>query len=63
MRGAYIKRHCCRAAHVVYRMNPFLDQHNIKPVIEKVYLFEQAVQAYEYLTGKPYGRVVIKVVD
>ena len=44
-------------------MNPFLDQHNIKPVIEKVYTFEQAMQAYEHLARGPFGKVVIKVVD
>ena len=45
------------------RMNPFLDQHGIKPVIDKVYTFEQAVQAYEHLARGPFGKVVIKVAD
>ena len=39
-------------------MNPFLDQHNIKPVIEKVYTFEQAMQAYEHSARGPFGKVV-----
>ncbi|WP_250487947.1 zinc-binding dehydrogenase [Caballeronia sp. GaOx3] len=30
-------------------MNPFLHKHQIKPVIDHVYPFEQAVQAYEHL--------------
>ncbi len=43
------------------RMNPFLDQHRIKPVIDKVYTFDEAVQAYEHLARGPFGKVVIKV--
>lgn len=45
------------------RMNPFLDKHNIKPVIDTVYPFEQAVQAYEHLARGPFGKIVIKVAD
>jgi NADPH:quinone reductase-like Zn-dependent oxidoreductase len=45
------------------RMNPFLDQHGIRPVIDKVYAFEDAVQAYEHLARGPFGKVVIKVAD
>lgn len=45
------------------RMNPFLDKHNIKPVIDKVYPFEQAIQAYEHLARGPFGKIVIKVAD
>jgi NADPH:quinone reductase-like Zn-dependent oxidoreductase len=43
------------------RMNPFLDQHRIKPVIDKVYPFEDAIQAYEHLSRGPFGKVVIQV--
>ncbi|MGK5059452.1 zinc-dependent alcohol dehydrogenase family protein [Janthinobacterium sp. LB2P49] len=43
------------------RMNPFLDKHNIKPVIEHVYAFEEAVQAYEHLSRGAFGKVVIQV--
>ena len=45
------------------RMNPFLDQHGIKPVIDKVYAFDEAVQAFEHLARGPFGKVVIKVAD
>ena len=41
------------------RMNP----HAIKPVIEKVCAFGQAMQAYEHLAREPFGKVLIKVVD
>jgi NADPH:quinone reductase-like Zn-dependent oxidoreductase len=43
------------------RMNPFLDRHGIKPVIDKTYAFEEAVQAFEHLARGPFGKVVIKV--
>ncbi len=43
------------------RMNPFLEQHGIKPVIDKVYAFEEALQAFEHLARGPFGKVVIKV--
>lgn len=45
------------------RMNPFLDRHHIKPVIDRVYGFDQAVQAYEHLARGPFGKIVIKVRD
>jgi len=45
------------------RMNPFLDRHGIKPVIDRVYAFDEAVQAYEHLARGPFGKVVIKVGD
>ena len=45
------------------RMNPFLDEHRIKPVIDKVYGFDEAIQAYEHLARGPFGKVVIKVSD
>jgi len=45
------------------RMNPFLDKHGIKPVIDKVYAFEDALQAFEHLARGPFGKVVIKVAD
>lgn len=43
------------------RMNPFLDKHGIRPVIDAVYPFEQAVQAYEHLARGAFGKVVINV--
>jgi NADPH:quinone reductase-like Zn-dependent oxidoreductase len=43
------------------RMNPFLDQHKIEPVIDHIYAFEEAVQAYEHLARGPFGKVVIQI--
>ena len=45
------------------RMNPFLDKHQIKPVIDHVYAFEDAVQAYEHLSKGAFGKIVIRVAD
>jgi NADPH:quinone reductase-like Zn-dependent oxidoreductase len=43
------------------RMNDFLNKHEIHPVIDKVYAFEQAREAYEHLARGAFGKVVIKV--
>ena len=43
------------------RMNPFLDRHGIKPVIDRVYGFDEAIEAYRHLGRGPFGKVVIAV--
>lgn len=43
------------------RMNTFLNEHKIRPVIEHVYPFDQAREAYEHLARGAFGKVVIKV--
>lgn len=43
------------------RMNEFLNQHAISPVIDHVYPFEQAREAYEHLSKGAFGKVVISV--
>jgi NADPH:quinone reductase-like Zn-dependent oxidoreductase len=45
----------------VDRMNKFLIEHKIRPVIDHVYPFEEARQAYEHLARGAFGKVVIKV--
>lgn len=42
-------------------MNKAFDRYQIKPVIEKVYPFEKAVQAYEHLAKGAFGKIVIKM--
>ena len=42
-------------------MNKAFDQYNIKPVIDKVYKFEDAIEAYQHLTKGVFGKIVIKV--
>jgi NADPH:quinone reductase-like Zn-dependent oxidoreductase len=43
------------------RMNGFLSQHQIHPVIDKVYTFEQAREAYEHLERGAFGKIVIRI--
>lgn len=43
------------------RMNAFLNENEISPVIDKVYSFEEARQAYEHLARGAFGKVVIKI--
>ena len=43
------------------RMNVFLNKHRIRPVIDRVYPFEKAHEAYEHLAKGAFGKVVIKI--
>jgi NADPH:quinone reductase-like Zn-dependent oxidoreductase len=43
------------------RMNAFLSGHAIEPVIEQVYSFEQAHQAFEHLSKGAFGKIVISI--
>ncbi|MHC5821386.1 MAG: zinc-dependent alcohol dehydrogenase family protein [Nostoc sp.] len=47
-------------SHAFERMNYFLNKHEIHPVIDKAYPFEQAREAYEHLARGAFGKVVIK---
>lgn len=43
------------------RMNVFLNENKIRPVIDHIYPFNEARKAYEHLARGPFGKVVIKV--
>ncbi len=43
------------------RMNTFLDEYKIRPVIDQVYPFEKAREAYEHLARGAFGKVMIKI--
>ncbi|MEZ0539774.1 zinc-binding dehydrogenase [Fibrella arboris] len=45
----------------VEEMNKAFDRYQIKPVIEKVYPFEEAVPAYGHLAKGAFGKIVIKL--
>ena len=49
------------SARAFERMNEFLNQHQIHPVIDQVYSFEQAREAYEHLARGAFGKIVIRV--
>lgn len=43
-------------------MNAFIEQHKLKPVIDRVFAFEEAPAAFEYLErGSHFGKVVIRL--
>ncbi len=43
-------------------MNRAIDLHKLKPVIDRVFPFEEAIQAYKHLeSGSHFGKIVIKV--
>jgi len=43
-------------------LNAFLDQHPFKPAIDKVFEFENAAAAYDYMdSGALFGKVVIRL--
>ncbi|MCD9573681.1 zinc-dependent alcohol dehydrogenase family protein [Flavobacterium soyae] len=42
-------------------MNKAFDKYNIKPVIEKIYSFEEAIEAYQHLAKGAFGKIVIKI--
>jgi NADPH:quinone reductase-like Zn-dependent oxidoreductase len=40
----------------------FIAQHKLKPVIDRVFAFEDAAAAFEYLeSGSHFGKVVIRL--
>jgi len=41
------------------RLVDFVEKHNIKPVIEKIYSFDQAIEAYKHLEKGAVGKLVI----
>lgn len=44
-------------------MNKLISARQIKPVVDKVFSFEQAEEAYKYLESQKHvGKIVIKVV-
>jgi len=43
-------------------MNRAIVQTGIRPIIDRVFPFEQAISAYEYeLSGQHFGKVVISI--
>jgi NADPH:quinone reductase-like Zn-dependent oxidoreductase len=42
-------------------LNRAIDDHGIKPVIEKIYSFEEAPAAFAHLERGPFGKVVIRL--
>ena len=49
------------SARAFERMNDFLNEHKIRPVLDTVYSFDQARDAYEHLARGAFGKIVIRV--
>lgn len=43
------------------RMNDFLNANQIKPVIDHIYTFEEAIAAFEHLSKGAFGKIVIQI--
>ncbi|MCB8877863.1 zinc-dependent alcohol dehydrogenase family protein [Acidisoma silvae] len=43
------------------RLTHFIDTHTIKPIIDRIYEFDDAVNAFSHLDEGPFGKIVIKV--
>ena len=44
------------------RMNAFLAEHEIRPIIDRTFAFEETEAAFDYLeSGKHFGKVVIEL--
>lgn len=60
-----LKRAMCQGIFVRHRrpfkdMNRAIDDHGIKPVIERVYAFEDAGPAFDNLERWPFRKVVVR---
>jgi NADPH:quinone reductase-like Zn-dependent oxidoreductase len=43
-------------------MNRFISQHKIRPVVDRVFPFEEAAQAYDFMdNGSYFGKIVVRV--
>jgi D-arabinose 1-dehydrogenase-like Zn-dependent alcohol dehydrogenase len=43
-------------------LNAFLEKHPVKPAIDRVFPFEEAAKAYDYMdSGSLFGKVVIRL--
>jgi NADPH:quinone reductase-like Zn-dependent oxidoreductase len=43
-------------------MNRLICQHTLKPVVDKIFAFEETQKAFEYMeSGSHFGKIVIKI--
>ena len=43
-------------------MNQFISEHQLRPIIDRVFSFEEAAEAYDYMaSGGHLGKIVIKL--
>jgi NADPH:quinone reductase-like Zn-dependent oxidoreductase len=56
-------RHCDGPRRVFEEMNQSLETLKVRPVIDAVYPFDEALEAYEHLYRGSFGKIVIRVRD
>jgi NADPH:quinone reductase-like Zn-dependent oxidoreductase len=62
MRGITVRGIFVGSRRMFEDMNKAIEQHQLKPVIDRVFEFDQAVEAYKHLeSGSHFGKVVIRV--
>ncbi|MFE6489047.1 zinc-binding dehydrogenase [Streptomyces sp. NPDC057757] len=44
-------------------MNAWIEKNGLAPVIDRVYVFEEAHQAYEHVARGAFGKIVIRIAD
>jgi NADPH:quinone reductase-like Zn-dependent oxidoreductase len=60
VKGASLRGIFVGSAEMARDLNAFIDHHQIKPVVDRTFSFEQALDAYAYqASGDLYGKVVI----
>ena len=62
MRGVRVQGIYCGSRAMFERMNRAIVQHSLKPVIDRVFPFDQTPQAFEHMArGGHFGKIVIRV--
>jgi NADPH:quinone reductase-like Zn-dependent oxidoreductase len=60
VKGASLRGIFVGSTEMARDLNAFIDHHQIKPVVDRTFSFEQALDAYAYqASGDLYGKVVI----
>jgi NADPH:quinone reductase-like Zn-dependent oxidoreductase len=62
MRGVRVQGIYVGSRAMFERMNRAIEQHGLKPVIDRVFPFEETRQAFEHMArGGHFGKIVIRV--
>lgn len=61
VKGAWLRGIFVGSRAMALRLNAAIDASSIKPVIDRVFPFEQAAEAYRYQSSGAFGKVVITI--
>ncbi|KDN40382.1 hypothetical protein RSAG8_08145, partial [Rhizoctonia solani AG-8 WAC10335] len=60
--GAIVSGHMVGSKAMCERLDAFITQHKIKPVIDRVFGWNEVIEALDYqLTGGHFGKIVVKI--